>query len=308
MPGRNLGFSPELKAYSVGAAQANISPVAEFIAPSVPVATSQGRFKVYNETNRFRVPDTERAVGGRATEIGFSKTDGSYDCTPHAIDVPVDHSEADAEGLSMALQEAADLGAEVGGLSHEKKVIDLAVASATASTPSFVDSNDPIASLDQSIETIIKGAGYGSLMDVRICLGAEFMRRIKNHPKVTNKILAGNKKSGGLALVTESLLQDMLLGRPDVRVSYMVVDSAAEGKAADRNFILGASMLLFVARANPTRRDPSFMKTFRLRNKYMVPGTYERDDGRVTVAKFDWSEDVQVSNSAGAFIITPTWS
>jgi hypothetical protein len=40
------------------------------------------------------------------------------------------------------------------------------------------------------------------------------------------------------------------------------------------------------------------MKTFRLANKYMVPGAYTRDDGRVEVAKFDWSEDVKVTNSS----------
>jgi hypothetical protein len=40
------------------------------------------------------------------------------------------------------------------------------------------------------------------------------------------------------------------------------------------------------------------MKTFRLMNKFMVPGSYMRDDGRVEVAKFDWSEDVKVTNSA----------
>jgi hypothetical protein len=32
-------------------------------------------------------------------------------------------------------------------------------------------------------------------------------------------------------------------------------------------------------------------------NKFMVPGSYMRDDGRVEVAKFDWSEDVKVTNS-----------
>jgi hypothetical protein len=30
----------------------------------------------------------------------------------------------------------------------------------------------------------------------------------------------------------------------------------------------------------------------------MVPGSYVREDGRAEVAKFDWSEDVRVTNSA----------
>jgi hypothetical protein len=40
------------------------------------------------------------------------------------------------------------------------------------------------------------------------------------------------------------------------------------------------------------------MKTFRLRGQFMVPGSYMKEDGRGEVAKFDWSEDVQVTNAA----------
>ncbi len=77
----------------------------------------------------------------------------------------------------------------------------------------------------------------------------------------------------------------------------MIYDSAQEGKAESISFLLDATVLVFARKAAPSRRDPSFMKTFRLMNKFMVPGSYMRDDGRVEVAKFDWSEDVQVTNS-----------
>ena len=62
--------------------------------------------------------------------------------------------------------------------------------------------------------------------------------------------------------------------------------------------LLDTAVLIFARKEVPSRRDPSFMKTFRLMNKFMVPGSYMRDDGRVEVAKFDWSEDVKVTNSA----------
>jgi hypothetical protein len=42
------------------------------------------------------------------------------------------------------------------------------------------------------------------------------------------------------------------------------------------------------------------MKTFRLAGQYMVPGSYVREDGRVEVAKFDWSEDVRITNASAA--------
>ena len=78
----------------------------------------------------------------------------------------------------------------------------------------------------------------------------------------------------------------------------MIYDTAPEGKAESISFLLDSTILVFARKAAPSRRDPSFMKTFRLMNKFMVSGSYMRDDGRVEVAKFDWSEDVKVINSA----------
>jgi hypothetical protein len=78
----------------------------------------------------------------------------------------------------------------------------------------------------------------------------------------------------------------------------MIYDTAAEGLAESISFLLDSTVLVFARKEAPSRRDPSFMKTFRLMNRFMVPGSYMRDDGRVEVAKFDWSEDVKVTNSA----------
>ena len=88
--------------------------------------------------------------------------------------------------------------------------------------------------------------------------------------------------------------------------SYMIYDTAPEGKAESISFLLDSTILVFARKAAPTRRDPSFMKTFRLMNKFMVPGSYMRDDGRVEVAKFDWSEDVKVTNSAACVRLNVT--
>ena len=108
----------------------------------------------------------------------------------------------------------------------------------------------------------------------------------------------GQGKYGlGLAVPTEQSASQMFIGTPDVRTSYMIYDSAPEGKAAGIEFLLDNTVLIFARKDAPSRRDPSFMKTFRLMNKFMVPGSYLRDDGRVEVAKFDWSEDVKVTNS-----------
>jgi hypothetical protein len=121
----------------------------------------------------------------------------------------------------------------------------------------------------------------------------------KLEDKVRGRFVIGNGgKGGNLAVPTEDNAGQLFVGTPQVRTSYMVFDNAAPGVAEDVKFLLDTTVLVFARRPNPTRRDPSFMKSFRLMGKYMVPSSYMRDDGRVEVAKFDWSEDVRVTNSA----------
>jgi hypothetical protein len=302
----NIGATPTLIEYAQGAAQSAMSKVADFLAPTVPVGVSVGKFKQYSAKNRFYLPDTKRAVGGRAVEVAFDASDATFSCVPNAIDVPVDVLEQDESTLMPIMMEAADLAAEIGALSHEKTVIDTAVAALTAVTPSFGSSADPIKTIDEYILTVLKAARYGSLLGVRLLIGADLLANLKNHPQVKARIVTG-KGANGVASVNEAAISQMLIGQPEVRGSFMVYDAAQAGKTDDISFLLGSSMIIFAAKDAPTRMDPSFMKTFRLRNRWMQPGTYQRDDGRAEVAKFDWSADVKVTNSDAAILVTPTF-
>jgi hypothetical protein len=278
-------------------------PVADFLAPTVEVPTSVGRFKCYTEKHRFHIPDTLRTLGGRASELRFEATDATFNCEPHALDYPVDNLEQlEADGLENMLREGATAVAEVAALSHEKSVIDAALAAVGAGTGmTWNDAADPISDVDDAILSVIKAAKYGSLMGVGLLFGATAWKIFKNQAKVRGRFVVGDgrgKSDLGLAVPTEQSASQMFIGSPDVRTSYMIYDSAPEGKAAGIEFLLDNTVLIFARKDAPSRRDPSFMKTFRLMNKFMVPGSYMRDDGRVEVAKFDWSEDVKVTNNA----------
>jgi hypothetical protein len=78
----SISASPDLKEFAQGAAQESIMPVADFLAPTVAVATSVGRFKKYTEKNRFRIPQTLRTLGGRATELRFEAQDRPTTASP----------------------------------------------------------------------------------------------------------------------------------------------------------------------------------------------------------------------------------
>jgi len=311
----DISASPTLREYAQGAAQDAIMPVADFLAPTVEVATSVGRFKRYTEKNRFRIPNTLRTLNGRASELRFEATDATYNCEPHALDYPVDNLEQlEAEGLEDMLREGVTAVAEVAALSHEASVINAALTAVGAGTAKVWSATaDPVADVDDAILSVIKAAKYGSLMGVGVLFGATAWSIFKNQDKVRGRFVVGNssgRSSGklGLAVPTEESAGQMFIGTPQVKTSYMICDTAPEGNDESISFLLDSTVLIFARKDAPSRRDPSFMKTFRLMNKFMVPGSYVRDDGRVEVAKFDWSEDVQVTNSTACVRLNITTS
>jgi hypothetical protein len=293
----SVSADPVLVAYSQGAAQSATSSAADFLAPTVPVATSTGKYKIYSAKNRFRIPDTRRAVGGRATQVGFSATDGTFNCAPHALDFPVDILESiESEGLMNLMQEGADICSQIGALAHEKTVIDTALDALGAGTALSIGANDDIIDqLDADILAVIKAAKMGAFMNVGVLLGAGAWRKVKNHASVRGRLISGSKKE--IANVTLEDFGNLLISKCESRVSLMCYDDAPEGVDENVKFVLDGDIVVFARTAQPTRFDPSFMKTFRLRNQWMKPGTYVRDDGRAEVAKFDWSEDVQTTNA-----------
>jgi len=296
-----------LQEYVQGAAKAAVAPVANFIAPGVDVSSATGKYKSYDNKERFHIPDTRRSPGGRATILNFHKGDQTYDCEPNALDVPVEVQASGVEDARIQFQEAADLGAQVGGLAHEKNVIDLAIAALSASAKTWNSSADPVADIDAVILEVLKAANFGSLMRPRICFGANAWEIFKNQANVRGRFVVSSSKGGsgvGVAVPTMENASTLFLGNPELAASFLVYDDAAEGVTEDLKFIMSNQILVFAAVQNPTRFDPSFMKTFRLRGKWMVPGSYMSEDGRSEVAKLDWSEDVKVTNSAAAKLLT----
>ncbi len=295
-----IASNPVLKQYAQSRAKQVISSVADFIAPVVEVPVQIGRYKIWDEKHRFKIPDTRRANGGKATEITFGSHDGTYSCKPHALDVPWDVLELkEAEDYGMNLmQEGADLAAEVGALAHEKTVIETALTQVGAGTNISTTADDPVSKIDDKIVDVIKACAYGGLMSVGVLFGANAWKLFKNHPLVRARFTLG--AGATIPNITETLASSLFLGNPEVKTTFIVEDTAAEGIAANLTFLLDTSILIFARSPNPTRRDPSFMKTFRLAGQWMIPGFWESPDGRVQVAKMDWSEDVKVANSSAA--------
>ena len=292
-----LAANPVLTQYAQQASQRGIQKVADFIAPTVPVSAITGKYKVYSSKNRFKLPDTRRVPGGTAARIGFTATDGTYDCEPHAIDVPLDmqHIAEGAEIGMNAAMEAADLAAEVAGLQHEKAVIDLALSTAGAGTNVNVNAVDPVDSIDAQIIAVMRACPFGSNGVNRIVFGITAWRLFKNSTFVRSRFTTAGVKA--IPNVSLEMASTLFIGNPEIMLSRMVYDTTEEGLTPSYSFLLDSAVLVFLASQNPTRTDPSAMKTFRQTGRWLGPRAYTTTDGRGEVFGFDWSHDVVAANA-----------
>ncbi|MEM0964795.1 MAG: hypothetical protein AAGJ81_01420 [Verrucomicrobiota bacterium] len=301
----SISSDPTIRTFAQGAAQSAIRAVANFLAPAVPVPTLTGKHKVYDEKNRFHVPNTKRGLGGRAARIGFDASDANYNCEPNALDFPIDNLEKmEGDQLINMANYGSRLVADVAALAHEKEVLTKGLSAIGAGTDSnfTAASADPVAEIDAAILEVIKAARNGA--PVKVLFGATAWLRTKNNTNVKKQLVANQKSA--VKAIDLAAFRSLLFSEPECQMSLMVEDVAAEGLDDDIEFLLDDSIIVFASSDNPTTLDPSFMKTFRLDGGWMVPGSYETEDGRGEVLKMDWSEDVEVTNAPAAKRINAT--
>lgn len=304
---KNLSSNPTLNNYIQGAAKQATSAVAEFIAPTVPVAKAVGKYKVWNDKTLLVVPDTRRPLGGDGAMIGFDFSDANYNCEPHAINTGVDFMEEDENDVvENLIKEGANIAASLGAMSHEKRVLTAMASGATAGTTIDTTSADTkiINILNGHLLDVIKGAkGWGDSIELRLLIGATALQKIIDHADVKNRYKQ-QSKTGGYFSPTLDDLAGMLMLPVNAKVSLMVQDANVNLDAASVDFLLGSKVLVFAAKATPDRYDPSFMKTLRKMGEFMKPRYWQAPSGRQQYAGFDWSEEIKVTNAGASRLCT----
>jgi len=303
-----LATSPLLQNFAITASQRAVRPVGSFIAPICEVPDLTFRYKVYTEINRFRVANSRRQPGAKATVIGFSADDASATLEPNALDFPIPNvDQLSDEGLQFALMEGQSVLADQSALSLEAEIVSTAKAAAIASALSkavdFTDDGvDPIAILDDLILQVKKASKNGAA--VKLLFGTTKFKQFRNNKNVKSRYIvaagggAGGKGAVGTVSPTISDVGGLLITNPEVQMSEMVIDTSAPGQAENIQFLLDDVVLVFASNSTPNRMDPSFMKTFARMGGFFRSGSYTTEDQRDQVLKMDWTTLPKVTNTA----------
>ncbi|MBP8654959.1 MAG: hypothetical protein KBF08_00295 [Kiritimatiellae bacterium] len=292
MSERIYGRVETLVSYARGLSQDMSKSLAEFIAPTVVTGIASGKYKDFSDKNAFKVPVTRRAVGGKASRIGFESEDKDFNCEPNALEATIDDFERLQAGTDQAMLEEAKTrdAVSTARLSHEKETFDLVRASVPAVAERGVwssNDNDPIDELDEQIEAIALATG---LMPNRMVIGLSAFRKLRKNTKVIGRMPG----AANATLSIEALAAMLINPGIDIRVGSLAYDTAAAGKTKSNAFVVGADVFLFYASQNATQYDPSFAKTFSARAGNIFDVRMYREEPRVDVIAVDWTKQTKV--------------
>jgi len=300
-----LATSPLLQNFATTSSQNAIRKVGNFIAPICEVPDLTFRYKAYTENNRYRVPQTKRAPGARATVLGFGAADVSLTLEPNALDFPIPNADQlSDEGLQYSMMEGQSVLADASALALENEIVTLAQTAAVASPLSmpvdFADPTvDPVAILDGMILSVMKAAKNGA--PVKVLFGTTKFKQFRDNPNVRGRFIVSNRggsaDSVGIVSPTLQDVSPLLINNPDVECSMMVIDESNPGEASNIQFLLDTIVIVFASKSSPDRMDPSFMKTFARMGGFFRSGSYTTEDQRDQVLKMDWTTLPTVTNS-----------
>ena len=268
-----------------------LSNIAEFLAPTVNVGAGVGDFKKWGGKHFFSIPNTSRNPGGLATELEPEVTQGTFNCMPRSLDWPVDRG-VGIDGVKVLLQDGYYAVTQVAELERQQIALKNALGAAGTGTPVHWNrSIDPVAIVDSYILKLMKAA---HCTDVAVLFGTTAWDIFRANPFV-KQVCPG----GPSFRAHPGLFQ----GEAEFRPCYAMYDNTGWGLNENLDFALTNQVLIFTRNPQPTRHDASFMKTFRVASEKFEARVYTRQDERVDYVGYDWSEDVQVTNTSGVTML-----
>lgn len=287
------GIYPDLKP---------IIDLADKIAPRVLTGTATGDYNVFNDRQAFVAYDAARAIGGKARRIGFLASNEKFDCTPYALEIPIDDAEFERAGATgeQLLREAKTRTLLLNAAnSHLKLVCDKAIAEAAAATSGAgkwsTDDIDPIKEIDAEIAAIWAATG---LTPNRLVMDLGSWTALRNNAKVVGRFQ-------GIAAAPTVEQVRSLFSVPIELIVATAALSANFGQSAGtkKSALGGKKALLFFASDSATQYDPSFCKTFTTDLQLFEGiGTYREPRAEVVAA--DWTADIRATSANLARVFT----
>src|SRR3990167_4263770 len=271
---------------------------ARMVFPEVPVIKSSDIYRVYDR--HFRLPATDRASKGVAREASFEVSSATYVLEPHALKDYVADREAENYDLADLRAEVTEFLTDKILLRLEKSVMDLftttnwslnvSLAAGGAFNSNSTASN-PIPVFDTGASTVIANSGKKPNFGL---MNREAFVAVKNHVSVLDRTKYVSKE------MDEGMIA-ALFGLPELHISDISYDTAAEGITASLSAILGDVAFMGWKPASPGPLQPSCGYIFRNSRPMTKRWRDEERESDAIEANMEYSAKV-VSSLSGYLI------
>lgn len=305
-------LNAELTDYAVGLyPEMAKTRLAEFIAPTVPVATVDGKYTEFDRGLPFSRISTRMGEDGDMPELKVNGRKMSYDIVPHGVKSKVNDFRKIAEAAGADLAEQARVKSLI---SHQLIAREFDVADAVAASASVADPTsygkwfgtagkdaDIIAELDDIIVKLTENCG-GVMMPNRMVIPLTLWAKMKNHPSIRER-LQGLEAAAQLPKFASYLVNPAI----DIRLGTICYNAGARGKEAKLTPIFGSSILVFNAEDTPTTEDFTFMKTFMLDNgDWQANGavhSVRNELNNADIHYLQWAQDIRSTAAHAGMVI-----
>jgi hypothetical protein len=281
----------QLLTYSQGIAGdwAQKNPIANWLAPTVPVVTAKFNYKNYGSGNAFLAIDTRRSMGGSAARLTYTVLDATGVLAENSLETTIDDQERRENTESESQLEdikAKDLTLTI--LNNDLKGLFAFMKSNVSVTGGVgvwnnTAANDPIAEIDAQRKVVLDATG---VMLNRGFIDYTAWLLLKNNKQVLDRIKF--TKLGAATLETVSIL---LASPMEFQIGGGALYTDVGGSTNN--------MFLFYSQDSPGQQDPSWIKTFvRNPNRFTDMRQYREDKIRSDVYYLDWQQ-LRVMTGAG---------
>lgn len=306
----NLAYVQELTDYAVGQFNDSKNVIADFIAPTVQVATPTGYFKKFSNRQAFQAVDTRRALGGAARRLTFDATDGQFNCQPQALETAIDQflvgDGIDPKVAMNLYQGYTNYLTSVAAVAYETSVFNFVQTQVTAQsgigtgwtamTGSTATAN-PLREIESQVFAMATNIG---VMPNRIVFGPNAW--------LATKYNANTRALFGLAnTVSNGQVMDQLssLGL-ETKVAIVASDANNLGQTTKSNSVIAGTndIWIFYASPAPSIFDRTAVKVFQVGQGFGGMKTYWEDPSNSNIFRMDWSFDIQMASSEAIRRIT----
>jgi hypothetical protein len=265
------------------------NPIADWLAPTVPVVTAKFKYKNYGSGNAFLAIDTRRSMGGSAARLTYTVSDADGVLAENSLETTIDDQERRENPESESVLEdikIKDLTLTI--LNNDLKGLFAFMKSNVSVTGGVgvwnnTAANDPIAEIDAQVKAINDTTG---VVVNRCFIDYSAWLLLKNNKQVLDRIKF--TKLGAATLETVSMLLAMPM---DFRIGHGQLYTDAGGSTNN--------VFLFYGQDSPGQQDPSWIKTFvRNPSRFTAASQYREQKIRSDIYFLDWQQ-LRVVTGAG---------